>query len=317
MNANRLLQRLEQTETWLGPSSGTAPLRAHAASLVGQQLEQRYRVLELIGRGGMSRVYRAEHVLLGREVAIKVVEPDHPELALRLQREARATASIHSDHVVAIFDTGRLPNGALYIVLEYLEGADLSWLVARDGPFGMERCLELGLQLCDALQAVHAAGIVHRDIKPANIFLTRAGMLKLLDFGIAKACSPNSASATLSGSLLGSPHYMAPEQIERPREVDARTDVYAAGASLFFMLTGHPPFEASSLSRLLVRICDGPAPRLALPARATTLRAWRRTLLRALARRPAERFQDAQALRAALLEMPENCCKSSHAPRGE
>jgi serine/threonine-protein kinase len=202
--------------------------------------------------------------------------------------------------VVHVVDMGRLRSGAFYLVLEYLKGSDLNAMVAGDGPLSPARSVEVALQLCAALGCVHAAGIVHRDIKPQNVFLTDApqACVKLLDFGICKVPEDidqaTPLAATRTGSLVGSPEYMAPEQIEGGR-LDARTDIYGLGATLHFVLTGRPPFAASSLPRLLVQICEAPPP--ALPAH---LQVFGGILARALAKRPEDRFLDATELRAAL-----------------
>jgi eukaryotic-like serine/threonine-protein kinase len=282
-------------------SQRSALVAAREPSLIGQLLDQRYRVRELIGSGGMSRVYRAEHELLGRTVAIKVLRErlaSDSHVASRLVREARALATIDSRHVVRIIDIGRLPHGPLYLVLEDLQGEDLAARVARQGPLPAPLALELALEMCDAASDVHASGIVHRDIKPHNVFITSTGSarVKLLDFGICKVPSyvDDAGSLTLAGSMLGTPHYMAPEQIEGRLLADERTDLYAIGATLYFMLSGQPPFEASSLPRLLVQICECDPPRLMAAGELEQV------LRRALAKRAAQRFGDAGELRAAL-----------------
>lgn len=244
---------------------------------------------------------RAEYVLLGRSVAIKTLHDslsDDDDLIARVLREARVTAAIDSPHVVGILDIGRLPGGGFYLVLEYLEGCDLAELIERRGTLDVQRSLEIAMQLCDAVSAVHRAGVIHRDIKPDNVFVTGtlAPRIKLLDFGVCKVARRLRNAATLdstcSGMMLGTPHYMAPEQVDRRELAGPSTDIYAIGATLHFMLTGRPPFEGSTLPRLLLQICEAELKPIAGHAELT------RVLERALAKRPQDRFQS--ALRKAL-----------------
>jgi len=272
-------------------------------SLLGTVLDQRYRISELIGRGGMSCVYRAEHVLLGRSVAIKTLHDslnDDDDLISRVLREARVTAAIDSPHVVGILDIGRLPTGGFYLVLEYLEGCGLGELIERHGTLDVQGSLDVAMQLCDAVSAVHRAGVIHRDIKPDNVFVTGTlpSRIKLLDFGVCKIARRLRNAATLdstsSGMMLGTPHYMAPEQVDLRELAGPSTDVYAIGATLHFMVTGRPPFEGSTLPRLLLQICEAELKPIEGQAELTRL------LERALAKRPQDRFQSAGALRKAL-----------------
>jgi serine/threonine protein kinase len=277
-------------------------------SLIGQVLDDRYRVDRLIGKGGMGSVYLAEHVMLRRKVAIKTLHPGlstTSELITRFHHEALAAAAIGNAHVVSVTDMGRLPNGVFYSVLEYLEGADLAWVLASQGPLSVARTLHLALQLCEALSAVHAAGIVHRDLKPENLFLIerdqQADFLKILDFGICKFHDRSAAGPRLTetGVAIGTPHFMAPEQIEASSKLDHRADLYAVGAIVFFMLTGRAPFDAGSVLGLFNRICREPPPDLATE-RTDVSPALAAIVTRALAKRPDDRFADAAQLAAAL-----------------
>jgi hypothetical protein len=287
--------------------------RSSAADpLIGRLVENRYRVQQCIGRGGMGSVYLAEHVRIQRKVAIKVLhgaEAAAPGLVERFHREAVAAAAVGNEHVVSVTDMGQLDSGAFYIVLEYLEGADLAWRVANHGPFSLGSCLHIALQLCDALAAVHAAGIVHRDLKPENLFLCeRAGdpeFLKVLDFGICKMQQDDQGlqrRLTGTGAALGTPHFMAPEQIEGCRDVDERADLYAVGGILYFMLAGYPPFDASSLPRLFMRISEETCPSLC-STRADVPPELDAIVRRALAKRPDERYASALELRSDLLPL--------------
>jgi serine/threonine-protein kinase len=287
--------------------------------LVGRILEGRYRVLHCIGKGGMGAVYLAQHVLIGRKVAIKALHPalaSSAETVARFHREALAAASVGNEHVVDVTDMGQLDSGAYYIVLEYLEGADLGWTVASEGRLSIRRSLAIAVQLCDALSAVHAAGIVHRDLKPENLFLvqreTQPDFLKVLDFGVCKFHDVGLLEGlddkgkgkrlTATGGLIGTPQYMAPEQIEVGGPIDPRADLYAVGAILHFALTGEPPFDALTLPQLFSSICQTPAPRLSA-ARPDVSPELDRLVQRALAKRPEQRFADAAQLRAALLPL--------------
>jgi eukaryotic-like serine/threonine-protein kinase len=275
--------------------------------LIGRILSQRYRVLRMIGRGGMGVVYLAEHILIQRKLAIKVLQSPlaaSEELVMRLHREARAAAAVGNEHVVEVTDMGRLDDGTYYIVLEYLEGSNLGDIVAEQSPLALTRVIDIALQICDALAAVHEAGIVHRDLKPENIILIQRGrqtdFVKILDFGICKVFNERPLTAT--GVALGTPEFMSPEQLEARPEVDARADVYALGSILFFALSGRPPFHADSLPQLLIRIWSDPAPKLR-SVRPDAPEALERLVERALAKHPKDRFADAQSLAAALQEV--------------
>ena len=223
--------------------------------LIGQVIQGRYRVHRAIGSGAMGVVYEAHHLLIGRKVAIKVLTARgllSGDCAARFRREARAAAQVGNSHVVDVLDMGQLDDGSLYIVLEHLAGVHLGWAVAQAGPFSVPRAKHVLCQLCDALSAVHAAGIVHRDLKPENIFLiARDGepdFVKVLDFGVCRFNDGDGMSLTGSGDMVGTPLFMAPEQVENQRHIDRRTDVYALGAILHFLLTGRA-YSSSRCSR--------------------------------------------------------------------
>jgi eukaryotic-like serine/threonine-protein kinase len=277
--------------------------------LIGRVLHDRYKVEKRIGKGGMGVVYLAEHVLLRRKVALKTLSEGafaSEELIARFHREATAAAAVGNEHVVGVTDMGQLDDGSYFVVLEYLDGIELAHAVAEDGPFKVRRAARLIMQLCEALTAVHAAGIVHRDLKPENLFLVEKNgdrdFLKVLDFGVCKARGTERLGErplTRTGASLGTPQFMAPEQIENSAAADARTDIYAAGALLFFVLTGRPPFEDSALPRLFMRICSEPPPpiRASRPELPEELEA---VIARAMARNPDDRFPTSEALRTAL-----------------
>jgi serine/threonine-protein kinase len=282
--------------------------------LIGSVLHERYHVLRRIGRGGMGVVYLAEHVLIGRKYALKVLS-EHAtateEMLARFHREAVAAAAVGSDHVVEVTDMGRLEDGTCFIVLEYLEGVELAGAVFSEGPFGADRAVNIACQLCDALTAVHEKGIVHRDLKPENLFLiSRAGsadFLKVLDFGVCKLLEgaadhtdSDQPALTRTNASLGTPQYMAPEQFQNSARVDHRADIHAVGAILYFMLTGKPPFDAPTLAQLFMRVCVEPPP--ALLAKRPDLPAGLDAVIRrALSKQPEDRFASSAALKHALL----------------
>lgn len=275
--------------------------------LIGQVLDGRYRVLRRIGKGGMGVVYLAEHTRLRKRVAIKTLAADalgSQELAERFVREAQAAAAVGDEHIVDVTDMGELDGGLLFFVLEYLEGVDLGWKVAADGPMEPHAAQELLIQLCEALGAVHDAGIVHRDLKPENLFIVRRkqrDFLKVLDFGVCKTplSDADQARLTATGATLGTPSFMAPEQIEGAQSVDHRADVYAIGAIAHYLLTGSPPFTGATLPKLFLSICTEEVKPLHLlhpqvPERLSQV------VVRALAKDPADRFEDCRALARAL-----------------
>jgi serine/threonine-protein kinase len=237
---------------------------AYRAKQLGQ-----YKLKRLIGSGGMGDVYLGEHQLMKRPCAIKVIRPEKagdPKVLARFEREVQATAKLSHWNSIDIFDYGRADDGTFYYVMEYLPGMNLSELVRRYGPLTPARAIHLLRQACDALQEAHDVGLVHRDIKPANIFAAVRGGLfdvaKLLDFGLAKPLSNlDSDQITQEGTITGSPLFMSPEQAIGDREPDARSDVYAMGSVLYYLLTGKPPFEDERPMRVLIAHAhDAPVP---------------------------------------------------------
>ncbi len=248
------------------PDAAAAPSWPEPGVLVAGK----YRVGRVIGQGGMGIVLEAQHTLLEERVALKFMHrqiASSPEASARFLQEARASAKIKDEHVARVLDVGS-HDGAPYLVMEYLEGRDLASVLADDGALPVELACEYVLQACAAIGRAHANGIVHRDLKPANLFLAeREGappILKVLDFGIAKAMgSSGGPSLTASNAFLGSPRYMAPEQVQNARDVDARADVWALGAVLFELVSGRAAFDQGSVASLMVAICTQPPPSLA------------------------------------------------------
>jgi serine/threonine-protein kinase len=234
----------------------------------GDVIAGKYRIERLLGVGGMGVVVAARHEQLDQLVAIKFVRDDslnNDEAVERFLREARSAARLRSDHVARVLDVGRLETGAPYMVMEFLDGHDLSQALTRDGPMAVDVAVGLMMQACEAVAEAHAAGIIHRDLKPENLFLTRTvggtPKLKVLDFGVSKSAritdDPN-AKLTRTRATLGSPLYMAPEQMRSARDVDARSDVWALGVVLFELLTGRSPFEAETLPELCLKVVNEP-----------------------------------------------------------
>lgn len=277
-------------------------------SLVGSVLGERYVVEQIIAEGGMGRVYRARHKVLGRVVAVKVLHPSlaaQEELAQRFLQEAKAAARIHNEHVVTISDFGRGADGTSYFVMELLEGGTLETLIRDRGPQPPRVVRDIGEQLAHGLAAAHALAIVHRDLKPSNVtVLVRRDnphFCKILDFGIAKMATSDSSAkrTTESGMLIGTPHYMAPEQIDG--EIDARSDIYALGAVLYELVTGVPPFDASTIVAILVMHKSEPVrPIREHTGLASFPHELESIILDCLAKEPANRIQSAVELEALL-----------------
>ena len=244
----------------------------------GDVVADKYRILRVLGQGGMGMVYEANHLGLDRRVALKVMVRNadtNDDAVVRFQREARATARLNSPHVAKVLDVGCLEQGSPYLVMELLEGSDLRALLQQRGKIPIAEAVDYLLEACEALAEAHCNGIVHRDLKPANLFLANDAyggqVIKLLDFGVSKMLFGNARSdpqLTDTHSMMGSPAYMSPEQMRSARDVDHRADIWSLGAVLFEMVTGRTPWSCDSLGELLAQIANEPAPsvRQRLPA---------------------------------------------------
>lgn len=293
-------RRLVSAAIDAGPTldlAATQPMQKADTIRPGAVIGGRFRIERELGEGGMGRVYAARQIGLERPVAIKILLPEltrnHSAL-VRFRREARLIAALASDHVVRVHDLGEMPSGEPYLVMEMLDGEDLSSTLER-GPVSVPQAVAWIAAACDAVGEAHSLGMVHRDLKPSNLFVTGAGKLKVLDFGLAKLMSSNSMSSTKSGMILGSPHYMAPEQIGAPRDVDHRADIWSLGATLYHLVTGMPPFTGPSIEGVFASILSGRQPTFAPvpPSLAAVIAC-------ALAAEPSNRFATARDFAHAL-----------------
>ncbi|HXT38376.1 MAG TPA: protein kinase [Chloroflexota bacterium] len=263
-----------------------------------QILSDRYRLIRVLGEGGMARVHEAEDLRLGRRVAVKVLLSqftNDAEFLRRFEQEARHAASLSHPNVVGVFDVGQ-DGSSHYIVMELVDGQTLKEAIQASGPLPIPEAIRISIEVCAALTAAHARGLVHRDIKPQNILLTVDGAVKVADFGIARRTA--AAALTQTGTVLGSVHYLSPEQA-RGQEAGPRADLYALGVTLFEMLTGRLPFDAENPIAVAMQHVQNapPLPRQfnrAIPPALETI------VLRLMAKNPAERFPDAASLAQAL-----------------
>lgn len=279
------------------------------ATLTAMQLGQ-YALGEKLGSGGMGTVYRARHSMLRRPTAIKLLnlEKISDATIARFEREVQLTSSLNHPNTVAVFDYGRTPDGIFYYAMEYLDGFNLDDLVKKHGPLSEARMVFILKQVCGALAEAHSLGIVHRDIKPANIFLTCRGGLhdfvKVLDFGLVKTLTGgDQAALTNPNAVTGTPYYMSPEAVNQPDQVDTRADVYALAAVGYYLLTGTPVFDGTTVMEICLKhVRETPAPPSSRLGR-TVSSDLESLLLRCLLKSPADRPRDA----AELLTLLESC----------
>ena len=294
---------LSDTTPHTPSGSAAAADTARFDPLVGTVLAERYAIVRRIGEGGMGAVYEARHAIIGKRVAVKVLLEkflENQELIARLLQEARLASSIGHENIVDVTDYGTTSDGRAFVVMEFLDGEALAQLVVRDAPLPVERSLAILRQVCSALSAAHAKGIVHRDVKPENIYLVRRGELdfvKVVDFGVSKAVHSREEGAdmqrlTRTGTVLGTPLYMSPEQARGGDDVDHRADIWSAGLMLYECLTGEVPFRANNylgvISQVLTQETVPPSqlrPELGIPA------AVDRVVMRALEKDRDKRYQ--------------------------
>lgn len=278
--------------------------------LVGTVLFDRYEVLERLGEGGMSVVYKVKHTVLHRVYAVKVLLPHlaiNPKNLKRFEQEARAASALAHPNVIAIHDFGASPEGQPYLVMDYLEGKGLNDLIHQDGVLAVDRSLGIFIQACDALALAHEKGIVHRDLKPSNIMITADStgedQVKIVDFGIAKLLPTEGEDVqrlTQTGEVFGSPYYMSPEQWTG-KALDARSDIYSMGCVMYETLAGHAPFAGSTVHETMYKLMNEVPPGLTgLQASAEIRGQLEAILFKAIAKDPAQRYQSMRELKADL-----------------
>jgi eukaryotic-like serine/threonine-protein kinase len=267
---------------------------------VGQILAAKYRVDYQLGEGGMGIVLAVTHMHLGTQVALKLLRKEMAQGAVvdRFLREARASAQLRSENVCRVSDVGVLEGGVPYIVMEMLVGQDLMAVLRTNGPLPVTVAAEYILQACVGVAEAHAAGIVHRDLKPGNLMWTQrpdgTTLIKVLDFGVAKAPEGVNFSLTQTANIIGSPGYMSPEQLKSSKDVDARSDIWSLGIMLYELISGRPPWNGESITELALRVAMDPMPPL------VGVGPFELVIARCLEKEPAKRFQDVAQLAAAL-----------------
>jgi len=292
--------------------SGAAPVAKVSGPdpLIGRVINDRFKVTALIARGGMGKVYRAEQAPLGRVCAVKVLNPNYsgehdPEFHKRFFLEASISSKLTHPNTVTIFDYGRTDDNIYFMAMEYLEGRTLHRTLREEGPFIEERTTHIARQVCRSLREAHSLGVIHRDLKPANVFLIEHGdetdFVKVLDFGLVKNIEEGKGEdLTQTGLFMGSPKYMAPEQI-RGEHVDARTDIYSLGIIIYEMITGKVPFDRPNSVNILMAHVNERVPALKeMNPNANVSDVFERLLFKCLEKNPDDRYKSMDELLGAL-----------------
>lgn len=277
--------------------------------LIGRLINDRFKIVSQIARGGMGKVYRAEQAPLGRICALKVLNPNYagdsdPEFHKRFFLEASIASKLTHPNTVTIFDYGQTDDEVYFIAMEYLEGRTLHRAIRGEAPFDEERAAHIARQICRALREAHSLGVIHRDLKPANIYLVEhadeSDFVKVLDFGLVKSVEGNTEDLTQAGLFMGSPKYMSPEQI-RGDKVDVRTDIYSLGVVLYEMVTGKVPFDRpNSVNILMAHVNEAPPPLRQMTPDVAISPALEEVIFKCLAKDPNERFASMDELLVAL-----------------
>jgi eukaryotic-like serine/threonine-protein kinase len=291
------------------PTSKPRPSQSGPDPLLGRVINDRFKIVAMVARGGMGKVYRAEQAPLGREVALKVLNPNYngdqdPEFHKRFFLEASICSKLTHPNTVTIFDYGRTDDDVYFIAMELLEGRTLHRALREEGPFPPGRALHIARQIARSLREAHGMGVVHRDLKPANVYLVKHGdetdFVKVLDFGLVKNVADTGEDLTQTGLFMGSPKYMAPEQI-RGERTDARSDVYALGVILYEMLTGKVPFDrSSSVNILMAHVHEPPQPFAVINPNVSVPASLEAVVMKALGKTPEERWDSMDELLVAL-----------------
>ena len=281
------------------PNDGTRLVKLAQHSLIGRELDGRYRLVEKLGEGAMGTVYLAHQLPAGREVAIKVVTPSLVSDATaikRFLREAKLASRLIHPNIVAVLDFGQTDDGLFYLVMELVVGKTLDKLIEKHGAMAPERVVKIGVQVLVALEAAHALPIVHRDLKPANVMVCEGDRVKVLDFGLAKSLVPDIDKATMTnaGSLLGTPAFMPPEAVSGSA-YDERSDIYSLGCVLYAAVMGDQPFVASTVHELIaMHASEPPPPMTGVPGGLAAV------IQQMLEKSPDRRFRNAEKTREAL-----------------
>jgi len=279
------------------------------AGLIGSTFVERYKILSVLGEGGMSIVYKAHHAMMDRVVAIKILkhfESSGEKMFYRFQQEARAASSLNHPNLTTIYDFGVTPEGRAYLVMDYLEGKSLEQVIV-EGALGAERTAKIFMQVCDGLEHAHSKGVIHRDIKPSNILLVindkKQEVVKIVDFGIAKLmpeAKKETFHLTQAGQLFGSPLFMSPEQCAN-KKIDNRTDIYAVGATMYNALAARPPFEGATLPEVIYQhLKDAPLAFGKLGKNLNVPEPLEKMVFKCLEKDPEQRYQSMSALKADL-----------------
>ena len=314
-----------------------APELNRAAPGPGDVIGGKYVIEGPCGRGGLAMVYSAMQLELDRRVAIKMLLPEwagDAEVVERFLREGRASTRIHSEHVVRVFDVGTTEGGAPYLVLEFLQGHNLEDVVAHWGPIAVATAVDWVLQASEAIAEAHAVGVVHRDLKPANLFLTQradgSSCVKVIDFGLSKLLEPavtgaGAAKITTASEVMGSPHYMAPEQLRATRDADARVDLWALGTVLHELITGLPPFVGHTVPEIYAAVLTQ-SPAAITSSRGPVPEGLQQAILRLLEKDPAARYANVAEMAHAIAPFGTPAARASceriarvsvaHAPHG-